>query len=103
MTPFFATTIAIAKFEQIFLRQMSRPIPANPLPRKRVGMLREKRFAQNIARDRRQLLLVFLDSGELNFLFARDRFLRHRRVEQNIGEQFRAEFADRAASLRARR
>ena len=52
-------------------------------------MLPKERLAHDIARDRRELLLVFLDSGKLHFLFARDRFLRHGRVQQNIGEQVR--------------
>ena len=83
--------IAIAEIEQIFLGQL-RDRFHRAFAAERIGMLAEKRLAQNIARDGRQLLFVFLDPGELNFLFARDRFLRHRRVEQDIGEQLRAQF-----------
>ena len=55
-------------------------------------MLLKKRLSHDVARDRGQLLLLLFDPGELDFFFARDRLLRHGRVEQNIGEQIHAEF-----------
>ena len=55
-------------------------------------MLAEERVAQNIAGDSRQLLFLFLDPGELNLFFTSDRFLRHRRIQQDIGENISAQF-----------
>ena len=55
-------------------------------------MLREKRLPQNVARYCRQLLFLLLNSSDLDFSFARDRFFRHGRVEQNVREQVHAQF-----------
>ena len=43
-------------------------------------MRAEKGRAQDIACDRRQLLFLVADAGELHFLFPRDGLLRHCRV-----------------------
>ena len=83
--------IAITKFKQLFLGQFLHRL-GRTIGAKRVGMMIEKRLAQNIAGDRRGLFLFLFDPGDLDFLFARDDFLGHGRVEQNIGEQFDSEF-----------
>ena len=45
-------------------------------------MLGEKRLPHDIARNGRQLFFLLLDRSDLDFLFARDRLLRHGGVEQ---------------------
>ena len=90
--------IPVAELDQIPLAQF-RDRLHGALAAERVGVPEEKRLAQNIPGDGRQLLFVFLDPGELNFLFARDRFLRHHRVEQNIGKQLRAQFEIRLRNI----
>ena len=47
-------------------------------------MLAEKCLAQKIARDRGELLFLVADAGELHFLFPRDGFLRHGRMQQDV-------------------
>ena len=54
-------------------------------------MLRKERLPQDVARDGGELLFVVLDPGELHFFFPRDGFFRHRRIQQNVGEQVHAE------------
>jgi hypothetical protein len=48
----------------------------------------EKRLPQYVARDRRQLLFLLLDCGDLDFFLTRDRFFRHGRVQQYVRKQF---------------
>ncbi len=50
-------------------------------------MISKECLAQNVACDCRQLFLFLFDPGNLNFFFARDRFLRKVRVEQDVREQ----------------
>ena len=85
----FAGNVAIAEFEQIFLRE-----PLNGLHRTICAqgkrMSRKERLPHDVARNGRQLLLLLLDRGDLNFFFSRDRFFRHGRVEQHIRKQLNA-------------
>ncbi len=90
MTPFFATTITIAKGEQILLRELRDGLGRSLRPQ-RVGMLAEKRAAQNVACDGRELFFLVANAGELHFFFPCDGLFGHRRVEQNIAEQLRPE------------
>ncbi len=55
-------------------------------------MLWEKRLPHDVARDRRQLLFLLLDRGDLDFFLTRDRFFRHGRVQQYVRKQFDAQF-----------
>ena len=55
-------------------------------------MLRKERLPHDVTRNRSQLLFLLLDGGDLDFLFTRDRLLRHRGVEQHIREQVQTQF-----------
>src|SRR5947209_18773148 len=77
----------IAERDQILPRQPRNRF-GGTFPSQGVGMIAEKRVAQNIASDRGELLLVFLDPGELHFPFPLNRSLGESRVQENVGEQF---------------
>src|SRR4051812_9556339 len=51
-------------------------------------MIAKKCRAQNIASDRRELLLVLLDARQLYLAFALNRGFRETRVQQDVGEKF---------------
>ena len=85
----FCADVAIAKCEQIFLREPLHGVD-RAICAKGILMLREERLPHNVARNGCQLLFLLLDGGDLNFFFSRDRFFRHGRVEQHIRKQLNA-------------
>ena len=55
-------------------------------------MLGKERLSHDVACHRSQLLFLLPDRGELNFLFARDRFFWERGIEQDVRKQIQAQF-----------